>query len=93
MKNRLIVAYILNLIDMVMVLCSNNIDSCRIRLFALDATAFMFMKVILIAASLYCTWCEYRNNQTHERYYNIKSYFWLYLYVFTVIHDCMFLFI
>jgi hypothetical protein len=88
MKKRLIMAYIFNIIDMAMTLYLNNIDSYRsIRLSMVDPPSFVFMKVVLIAASIFCTLIEYRDNMCYEKYYKIKSYVWLYGYILIVAYD------
>ena len=88
MKKRLIMAYVFNIIDMAMILCLNNIDSYRsMRLSMVDVPAFVFMKVVLIAASIFCTWQEYRRHACYEKYYKMKSYVWLYGYMLFVAYD------
>lgn len=92
MKKRLILAYILNLLDMVMILCCYD-NSMYVRLYHLhrpwldDALAFICAKVMLIGMSLLCTYTAWTNGRCMEMQIKIRSWIWVCIYMFLVIYD------
>lgn len=92
MKKRLILAYILNLLDMAIMICcyGNVIDVCLYHLprpWLNDVIAFICAKVILIGMSLWCTHIAWTNGRCTEMQSKIKSWIWVCLYIFLLIYD------
>lgn len=92
MENKLIISYMLNIFDMIILLCFfNDADSMsryNLMLSCFDNMfAFIFAKVVLVAISLWCTFLSYKNNRCTEVYFKIKSWVWIFIYSFLVIYD------
>jgi hypothetical protein len=87
MKSNLVTAYICNLIDMVLVLFCYDIGIYMPRLFFDKATTFMAAKVMLVGASLLCTWEEYQSGRCSDGYFKFKCYMWRGFYAFLIAYD------
>jgi hypothetical protein len=91
MENKLIISYVLNIFDMIILLCFfNDADMSKYGLIrpCFDSVfAFVFAKVVLVAISLWCTFLSYKHNRCAEVYFKIKSWVWIFIYSFLVIYD------
>lgn len=90
MKNKLVTAYLFNLIDMVLVLFCYYIGINYVpRLFLYDVAAFVFFKIVMIGLSIVCTWRAYQLEKCSESGFHAKCNLWYYLYLFLIVCDVL----